>query len=170
MYRWESSLHFTEELREDSVTPMGFLTFPPEIMLHIRTFFNDTRNRSKLSLIMIAVSYLDLPELAIVAQVAPSLIPLTNDPVLHNHRLRIVYPSRVKHDLFGKSPAGQPFRPTMVDLVRRGVVKGLALERRFRMGAYVYSLNVSICYICDFLMQFSDTVFHHIVHRSIRGW
>ncbi|KAF8971752.1 hypothetical protein BDZ97DRAFT_1784913 [Flammula alnicola] len=86
----------------------GLLSFPPEILLHI-------------------LSYLDLPDLAIIAQVAPSLIPLTSDP--------IVSPSRVNHNLFGKSPQGHALRPT-----------GLGIERRWRMGAYFYSLNSIIQY------------------------
>jgi len=89
------------------------------------------------------VSYLDFPELALVAQVAPSLVPLTNDPVMHNYRLRIVYPSRVQHNLFAKGPLGDYLRPTVGDLVHRGVMKGLAIERQWRMGTYFYSLNVS---------------------------
>jgi hypothetical protein len=103
------------------------LTFPPEILLHI-------------------LSYLDLPDLALIAQVAPSLIPLTTDPVLHTQRLRIVSPSRVNHHLFGKSPEGHLFRPTVGDLVQRGVIRGLAIERRWRMGVYFYSLNSIIQY------------------------
>ncbi|KDR85771.1 hypothetical protein GALMADRAFT_386298 [Galerina marginata CBS 339.88] len=105
----------------------GLLNFPPEILLHI-------------------LSYLDLPDLAIVAQVAPSLVPLTDDPVLHTQRLRIVSPSRVNHNLFAKGPQGHLLRPTVGDLVQRGVIRGLAIERRWRMGAYFYSFNSIIQY------------------------
>ena len=68
---------------------------------------------------------------------------LTTDPILHTYRLKIVSPSRVNHKLFGVSPQGHALRPTLVDLVHRGVIKGLGIERRWRMGAYFYSLNVS---------------------------
>ena len=83
----------------------------------------------------------------------PALIHLTTDPVLHTYRLRIVSPSRVNHKLFGVSPQGHTLRPTLVDLVHRGVIKGLGIERRWRMGGYFYSLNVRCC----FLSEFSDT-------------
>lgn len=96
--------------------------FPPEILLHI-------------------LSFLDLPDLAILAQAVPTLMHLTTDPVLHTYRLRIVSPSRVNHKLFGMSPQGHALRPTLVDLVRRGVIRGLGIERRWRMGGYFYSLN-----------------------------
>ncbi|PPQ79400.1 hypothetical protein CVT25_002670 [Psilocybe cyanescens] len=105
----------------------GLLSFPPEVLLHI-------------------LSYLDLPDLAVIARVAPSLIPLTDDPVLHTHRLKIVSPSRVNHNLFGMSPQGHQLRPTVSDLVRRGVIKGLAIERRWRMGSYLYSLTSVVQY------------------------
>jgi len=92
------------------------------------------------------VSFLDLPDLAVLAQVVPALMHLTTDPVLHTYRLRIVSPSRVNHKLFGVSPQGHALRPTLVDLVHRGVIKGLGIERRWRMGGYFYSLNVrSFC-------------------------
>lgn len=100
----------------------ALLYIPPEILLHI-------------------LSYLDLPDLAALAQVAPSLMPLTTDSVLHTHRLRVVSPSRLNHNLFGKSPQGHALRPTVLDLVRRGVMRGLDLERRWRVGAYFYSLT-----------------------------
>ncbi|KIM47444.1 hypothetical protein M413DRAFT_200063 [Hebeloma cylindrosporum] len=87
------------------------------------------------------VSYLDLPDLALLARVAPCLVPLTTDAVLHTHRLRVVSPSRVNHYLFGRSPQGHALRPTVLDLVRRGVMRGLDLERRWRVGAYFYSLS-----------------------------
>jgi hypothetical protein len=74
----------------------------------------------------------------------PALMHLTTDPVLHTYRLRIVSPSRVNHKLFGVSPQGHTLRPTLVDLVHRGVIKGLGIERRWRMGGYFYSLNVRL--------------------------
>jgi len=105
----------------------SLVNFPPEILLHI-------------------LSFLDLPDLAVLAQVVPALMHLTTDPVLHTYRLRIVSPSRVNHKLFGVSPQGHTLRPTLVDLVHRGVIKGLGIERRWRMGGYFYSLNSIIQY------------------------
>ncbi|KAF8910174.1 hypothetical protein CPB84DRAFT_1834184 [Gymnopilus junonius] len=104
------------------------------------------------------LSYLDLPDLAIIAQVAPSLVPLTNDPVLHTQRLRIVSPSRVDHYLFGKSPEGHLLRPTVGDLVQRGVIRGLAIERRWRMGAYFYSVSS--------IIQYNNSMTLHRRHAS----
>jgi hypothetical protein len=66
---------------------------------------------------------------------------------MHTHRLRVVSPSRVNHHLFGKSPQGHALRPTVIDLVRRGVMRGLDLERRWRVGAYFYSLSVCLLFI-----------------------
>ena len=96
------------------------------------------------TLFLSTVSFLDLPDLAVLAQVVPALMHLTTDPVLHTYRLRIVSPSRVNHKLFGVSPQGHTLRPTLVDLVHRGVIKGLGIERRWRMGGYFYSRNVSL--------------------------
>ncbi|KAF4612265.1 hypothetical protein D9613_004272 [Agrocybe pediades] len=101
----------------------GLLDFPPEILLHIH-----------------------IPDLDVVAQAAPSLVPLTTDPVMHTHRLKIVYPSRVEHALFARGPVGDYLRPTVGDLVHRGVMKGLAIERQWRMGAYFYSRNAIVQY------------------------
>jgi len=106
---------------------ISLVNFPPEILLHI-------------------LSFLDLPDLVVLAQVVPALMHLTTDPVLHTYRLRIVSPSRVNHKLFGLSPQGHALRPTLVDLVHRGVIKGLGIERRWRMGGYFYSSNSVIQY------------------------
>ena len=95
------------------------------------------------TLFLSTVSFLDLPDLAVLARVVPALMHLTTDPVLHTYRLRIVSPSRVNHKLFGVSPQGHTLRPTLVDLVHRGVIKGLGIERRWRIGGYFYSRNVS---------------------------
>lgn len=90
-----------------------------------------------------AGSYLDLPDLACLAQAVPSLSIITSDPVLHLQRLRIINPSRVNHSLFGTSPEGHGLRPSVGDLVHRGVICGLNIERRWRMGTYFYSRDVS---------------------------
>ncbi|KXN88816.1 hypothetical protein AN958_06685 [Leucoagaricus sp. SymC.cos] len=100
--------------------PLTLLDIPPEVLLSV-------------------CSYLDLPDLAALAQAVPSLTTITSDPILHLQRLRIVYPSRVNHSLFGTSPEGHGFRPSVGDLVHRGVMRGLNIERRWRMGAYFYS-------------------------------
>ncbi|KAG6841766.1 hypothetical protein C0991_007095 [Blastosporella zonata] len=92
------------------------------------------------------ISYLDLPDLAALAQVSPVLASLASDPLLHNTRVRITAPSRVKHALFGVNPRGVALRPTVGDLVHRGVIRGFAIERRWRMGAYFYSRNSIVQY------------------------
>ncbi|KDQ63227.1 hypothetical protein JAAARDRAFT_188825 [Jaapia argillacea MUCL 33604] len=101
-------------------TTFILLWLPQEILLHI-------------------FSYLDLPELHALAQISPFLTSLTADPVLHRQRILIVAPSRVGHSLFGQSPEGFALRPTVGDLVHRGVMRGLGIERRWRMGAYFYT-------------------------------
>ena len=90
------------------------------------------------------MSYLDLPDLWQLSLLnSPVLSSLTADPVLHFQRRWLVSPSRVNHSLFGKSKEGNLLRPSVIDLVRRGVMKGLGIGRRWRMGIYVYSLDVS---------------------------
>lgn len=90
------------------------------------------------------VSYLDLPELAMLARMSHLLALLSSDPILHFKRLWVVSPSRVNHHLFGTSPNGRLLRPTVGDLVQRGIMRGLGLERRWRRGLYLYSLDVSV--------------------------
>ena len=106
-----------------------------------------------------SVSFLDLPDLAVLAQVVPALMHLTTDPVLHTYRLRIVSPSRVNHKLFGVDPQGHALRPTLVDLVHRGVIKGLGIERRWRMGGYFYSLNASFGFFFILVFFFWELIF-----------
>ncbi|KAL4062974.1 hypothetical protein V8B97DRAFT_1671547 [Scleroderma yunnanense] len=96
------------------------LDLPQETLLHI-------------------LSFLDLPDLAALARVNKHISSLTKDPVLHRTRLRVVAPSRVDYSLFGKSPQGVLLRPTVPELVHRGVMRGLHFERRWRMGDYLYS-------------------------------
>ncbi|KAF5313253.1 hypothetical protein D9619_002569 [Psilocybe cf. subviscida] len=105
----------------------GLLDFPDEILLHI-------------------FSYLDLPDLALLARLSPALAPLTADPVLHLHRLRIVSPSRVSHGLFARGPHGQLLRPSVGDLVQRGVLRGLGIERAWRIGGYWGSARSKLQY------------------------
>ncbi|KAH7925169.1 hypothetical protein BV22DRAFT_1011691, partial [Leucogyrophana mollusca] len=85
------------------------------------------------------VSFLDIPDLACLSEASGFLAILAADPLLHQTRLRVVAPSRVAHSLFGQSPDGIPLRPTIGDLVHRGVMRGLQIERRWRMGGYFHS-------------------------------
>ncbi|KAI0931586.1 hypothetical protein AcW1_001052 [Taiwanofungus camphoratus] len=101
----------------------GLLIIPPEILLYI-------------------FSFLDLPDLASIAQISPSLACLAEDPVLHRMRIHVVAPSRISHSLFGQSPAGVPLRPTVADLVHRGIMRGMGIERRWRAGMYFYSQHM----------------------------
>ncbi|KAM6498710.1 hypothetical protein JOM56_006658, partial [Amanita muscaria] len=87
------------------------------------------------------VAYLDLPDLTAVADGLPSLAGLTADPVLHTQRLTIVAPARLKHSLFLTDTRGVLLRPTVGDLVHRGVIRGLNIEYRWRMGQYFYNNN-----------------------------
>lgn len=102
-------------------------------------------------LMLYTVSYLDLPDLATVVQASPVLANLASDPVLHRNRLRVITPSRLQHSLYGADQHGLAFRPTIGDLVHRGVICGLGVERRWRMGLYFYSPNVG--HICTTMMN-----------------
>ncbi|KAH8110612.1 hypothetical protein DFH11DRAFT_1690694 [Phellopilus nigrolimitatus] len=92
-------------------------TLPPEVILHI-------------------LSYLDIPELDALSCISPTLKILTQDPLLHRIRISVVAPSRIQHSLFA---LGGALRPTVPDLVHWGVLRGLGLERRWRMGLYLNS-------------------------------
>lgn len=87
---------------------------------------------------------MDIPDLAALSRVSKALALLTVDPVLHRTRLRVVAPSRIQHSLFGRSPGGILLRPTISELVHRGVMRGLQIERRLRTGAYLYSPHASV--------------------------
>ncbi|KAJ7103213.1 hypothetical protein B0H15DRAFT_200780 [Mycena belliarum] len=99
---------------------MFLLLLPPELVLEV-------------------FSYLDLPDLAILSNISSALARLAADPALHNNRLRVISPARVEHNLFGLSPRGDVLRPSVGDLVHRGVMRGLAIERRWRDGSYFCS-------------------------------
>ncbi|KAI0828853.1 hypothetical protein BC628DRAFT_1171443 [Trametes gibbosa] len=96
------------------------LYLPPETLLHI-------------------LSFLDLPDLTCLSRAYPELLSLAEDPLLHRERLRTITPSRVSHSLFALSPAGLPLRPTVADLVHRGIMRGMGIERRWRAGLYYSS-------------------------------
>lgn len=132
--------------------PPTLLDIPPEVLLFICNICT-LRSRCPRLLMKLASSgsYLDLPDLACLAQAVPSLSAITTDPVLHLQRLRIVYPSRVNHSLFGTGPEGHGLRPSVGDLVHRGVIRGLNIERRWRMGVYFYSRDVSLQFFVKIL-------------------
>ncbi len=91
-----------------------------------------------------SVSFLDLPDLSSLTEAYPELACLVADPVLNHERLWVVGPSRVSHSLFGASIAGVPFRPTVPELVHRGIIRGMGIERRWRDGLYIYSSLVRL--------------------------
>ena len=90
------------------------------------------------------VSYLDIPDLTSLSRASPRLAALTSDPILHRDRLRLTAPSRVAHSLFGMSPGGILLRPSVGELLQRGVMKGFGIERRWRTGGYFYSPRVCV--------------------------
>ncbi|KAI5897989.1 uncharacterized protein SCHCODRAFT_02486154 [Schizophyllum commune H4-8] len=90
---------------------------PPEILLYI-------------------FSFLDIPDLETMARLSPLYAALASDPLLQRTRLLVIAPARVDHSLFGEGPTGVMLRPTVSDLVNRGVLRGLNIERRWRMGLY----------------------------------
>ncbi|KAF9074856.1 hypothetical protein BDP27DRAFT_1380952 [Rhodocollybia butyracea] len=96
-------------------------------------------NEIPTDIILHILSYLDLPDLDSLAQASPFLAALAVDPVLHKNRLRIVAPSRIQHSLFGQGPQGIAFRPTVGELVHRGIMRGLSIERHWREGTYFHS-------------------------------
>ena len=124
-------------------------TLPPEVTLHIRTSSPHTAKRKATSAHRdiathshrpsLAVSYLDLPELDALSRLSPTLRLLTQDPILHRRRITIIAPSRVQHALFAY---GGALRPTVPDLVVRNVLRGLGIERRYRMGVYFNTREV----------------------------
>ncbi|KAH9948177.1 hypothetical protein B0H21DRAFT_690523 [Amylocystis lapponica] len=123
------------------------LIVPPEILLYI-------------------FSFLDLPDLASVGQLSPTLACLSEDPVLHRLRLQVVAPSRVSHSLFAQSPAGVPLRPTVGDLVHRGIMRGLGVERRWRAGMYFHSKNMVTQYENSLRLQRTHAA--NVVESTLR--
>jgi len=88
------------------------------------------------------VSYLDIFDLDCLAGLSPFLGLLSSDPVLHRNRLRVVAPSRIAHSLFAEGCHGTLLRPSIADLVRINVMRGIGIERRWRLGIYFYSSQV----------------------------
>jgi hypothetical protein len=92
-------------------------------------------------LLPLAVSFLDVPDLSTLSSTCRYLASLAADPILQRTRLLVVAPSRLSHSLFAIGPEGSPLRPTISDLIRRGVMKGFDIERRWRAGLYLYSAS-----------------------------
>ncbi|EMD32549.1 hypothetical protein CERSUDRAFT_118600 [Gelatoporia subvermispora B] len=112
------------------------------------------------------LSYLDLPDLTSLAQALPGLCRLTEDPILHRSRILVVAPSRVSHSLFGTSPSGIPFRPTVPELVHRGILRGLGIERRWRAGTYFHSHVMVSQYETSLRLQRTHT--GNVIESSLR--
>ncbi|KAK7058436.1 hypothetical protein VNI00_002070 [Paramarasmius palmivorus] len=116
--------------------------------------------------ILYIFAYLDLPDLAALSQISARLAILASDPALHKNRLRIIAPSRVQHSLFAQGPQGILLRPTIADLVHRGVVRGLGIERRWRDGTYFYSQRSIMLYEAS--IKLSRRHAGHIVSTVLR--
>lgn len=82
---------------------------------------------------LIAVAYVDLPDLSALARTSRTFKAVALDPALHRVRLRVVAPARVGHAL---EPS---LRPTLLDLCHRNFMRGIGIERRWRAGLYFYS-------------------------------
>jgi len=130
-------------------TRLMLTNMPPEILLYI-------------------LSFLDIPELSILASTCHYLASLADDPILQRTRLLVIAPSRVSHSLFGIGPEGSPLRPTVSDLVRRGVMKGLDIERRWRAGLYLYSALSVVNYENSVLLQRGHA--SDVVSSKLRRW
>ena len=92
-----------------------------------------------------------------MARLSPLYAALASDPLLQRTRLLVVAPARVDHSLFGEGPTGVMLRPTVPDLVNRGVLRGLNLERRWRMGLYFGSQAVRQSLHQVFTLTFSHS-------------
>ncbi|KAJ6575447.1 hypothetical protein B0H19DRAFT_1128731 [Mycena capillaripes] len=120
-------------------------------------------------IVLYILEFLDLPDLATLSRLSPVLAQLAADPALHNNRLRVVSPARIKHDLFGVSPLGHVLRPSVGDLVQRGVMRGLAIQRRWRAGTYFYSHLSVIQYENSLLLARQQTGHVLSLHLRRRG-
>lgn len=93
------------------------LNLPPEVLLGI-------------------FIYLDLPDLAQLSSISPLFNNIASDPALNRLRIFKVAPSRIDHFLCAER---RTLRPTVADLVQRGIMRGFGLERRWKNGLYLYS-------------------------------
>jgi hypothetical protein len=123
------------------MTSFNLLYLPQEIILYIRKSITNVILILILT-VPILVSFLDLPDLAALSKLNSYLALLVADPVLHLTRLRVVAPSRIDHSLFARSPQGILLRPTIFDLAHRNVIRGHNIERKLRMGLYIYTPHV----------------------------
>lgn len=114
------------------------------------------------------LSFLDVPELSALASTCHNLASLAADPILQRTRLLVVAPSRVSHSLFGIGPRGSPLRPTVLDLINRGVMKGLVMERRWRAGLYLYSALSVVNYENSMLLQRGHA--SNVISSKLRRW
>jgi len=114
------------------------------------------------------LSYLDVPELSTLTSTCRYLASLAADPILQRTRLLVVAPSRLSHSLFAAGPEGSPLRPTVSDLIRRGVMKGLDIERRWRAGLYLYSALSVANYEKSVLLQRGHASI--VVSSKLRRW
>lgn len=131
----------------DETSPL--LNLPQEIVLHI-------------------LSYLDIYELDCLATLSPILNILSSDPILHRHRLRVVTPSRIGHSLFAQGCHGL-LRPTIADLVRMNVMRGIGIERRWRLGIYFYSVQSVKLYESSLRLEHARIVRVLTVHLTKRA-
>lgn len=115
------------------------------------------------------VSYLDIPDLVSLSRASPRLTVLTSDPILHRDRLRLTAPSRVAHSLFGTNLNGVLFRPSVRELLQRGVMKGLGIERRWRAGGYFYNPRVRIGLPRSFESRLTDDRWYPFM-RTLLGY
>jgi len=114
------------------------------------------------------VSFLDVPELSTLASTCHYLASLATDPILQRTRLLVVAPSRLSHSLFAIGPEGSPLRPTVSDLIRRGVMKSFNIERRWRAGLYLYSALSVSNYEKSILLQRGHA--SDVVSSKLRRW
>ncbi|KAH9968650.1 hypothetical protein BC827DRAFT_1121126 [Russula dissimulans] len=131
-----------------TVSPPVLASMPPEILLYI----------SKLL-------YADVSPLRTLASTCHYLASLFADSILQRTRLLVVAPSRLSHSLFGIGPEGSPLRPTVSDLIRRGVMKGFNIEQHWRAGLYLYSALARIPSCNVATPQASD-----VVSSKLRRW
>ncbi|KAE9398487.1 hypothetical protein BT96DRAFT_882966 [Gymnopus androsaceus JB14] len=131
------------------------------------SFFLLFLNEMPTDIILHIFSYLDLPDLASLAQASPFLAALASDPALNKNRLRIVAPCRIQHSLFGQGPQGIAFRPTIAELVHRGVIRGLSIERRWREGIHFLHSHRSIVQY-ETAMKLARTHASHIISVQLR--
>jgi len=108
--------------------------------------------------------YLDLPDLSTLCRTSRRIRNVVSDRALHRVRLLVVAPSRVQFSLFGE---GGTLRPTVGDLIHRGFMRGLGIERRWRHGLYFYSPQSVVQY--ETSMQLQKTHLRHLLSSHINA-